>query len=501
MVRRPDRPRAQEPLMARKPTDDLFEGSTMTFGEHLEQLRVCLFRGVLGMAAGCVIGFFIANSVVNFFQSPLERAMIRYYLKKVIGDNPNLTVEEARLALDEGLVREEILIEMGQAATALGHAFPEQFRGLNLSPHWFTEGDLIAGGGPAIAKQMVAAGAQKSLSPGKVIWQQLSDEQRQQAEALAKLETPFTTEQTGQLLAMLNAVADKPELHASPEFADFTGPDNDAAAAAQSSMEWVANWLTSLFGGGSVSSKDTVAELRKQLAVKPDPETTRRLNKLLLARAFPEQLRKARVSLITFYTWKPVKVRFQVLNAQEAFMIWLKAALVTGLVIASPYLLYQIWVFVAAGLYPHEKNYVYLYLPISLLLFLGGASLAFAFVFDPVLDFLFTFNRGMNADFDPRIGEWLGFVLILPIGFGLGFQLPLVMVFINRIGLVSVETYVNQWRIAILTIFIVAMVLTPADPISMLLMAGPLCVLYVLGIYMCKYMPQGRNPFAEAYEP
>ena len=81
--------------------------------------------------------------------------------------------------------------------------------------------------------------------------------------------------------------------------------------------------------------------------------------------------------------------------------------------IASPYVFYQIWTFVAAGLYPHEKNYVFLYLPISILLFVGGASLAFLFVFDPVLDFLFLFNKGMNADFDPRIGEWLGFVLMV----------------------------------------------------------------------------------------
>jgi sec-independent protein translocase protein TatC len=158
-------------------------------------------------------------------------------------------------------------------------------------------------------------------------------------------------------------------------------------------------------------------------------------------------------------------------------------------------------VFVAAGLYPHEKNYVFIYLPLSIGLFFAGAAIAFLFVFDPVLDFLFTFNKGMNADFDPRIGEWLGFVLILPIGFGLGFQLPLVMLFVNRIGLVSTELYIAQWRIAVLTIFVIAMVLTPAEPISMLLMAGPLCLLYVLGIAMCKYMPKGRNPFAEAYEP
>lgn len=182
-------------------------------------------------------------------------------------------------------------------------------------------------------------------------------------------------------------------------------------------------------------------------------------------------------------------------------MIWMKAALMTGLVLASPWVFYQIWVFVAAGLYPHEKHYVYLYLPISVALFLGGASLAFLFVFDPVLDFLFTFNQGMNADFDPRVGEWLGFVLILPLGFGISFQLPLVMLFLNRLGLASLEFYVQQWRIAVLVICVISMVLTPADPVSMLLMAVPLCLLYLLGIGMCLFMPRPKNPFAEAYEP
>jgi sec-independent protein translocase protein TatC len=182
-------------------------------------------------------------------------------------------------------------------------------------------------------------------------------------------------------------------------------------------------------------------------------------------------------------------------------MIWMKAAILTGLIFASPYVLYQIWIFVAAGLYPHEKNYVFLYLPISLALFFGGASLAFAFVFQPVLSFLFTFNKGMNAEFDPRIGEWLSFVLILPLGFGISFQLPLVMLFLNRIGIASLDFYIQQWRIAILIICVISMVLTPADPVSMLLMAVPLCLLYLLGIVMCRYMPAGKSPFAEAYEP
>ena len=182
-------------------------------------------------------------------------------------------------------------------------------------------------------------------------------------------------------------------------------------------------------------------------------------------------------------------------------MIYLKASLLTGVVLASPWVFYQIWIFVAAGLYQHEKNQVFIYLPISLGLFFAGAALAFSFVFEPVLNFLFQFNQGLNAEFDPRIGEWLSFVLILPLGFGISFQLPLVMLFVNRIGLVTTEVYMSQWRLAILIIFVVAMVLTPADPVSMLLMAIPLCGLYVLGIGMCLWMPRRGNPFDQAYEP
>ncbi len=155
----------------------------------------------------------------------------------------------------------------------------------------------------------------------------------------------------------------------------------------------------------------------------------------------------------------------------------------------------------AAGLYPHEKNYVNVFLPISLSLFLAGAMLAFFFVFDPVLDFLFSFNKWMNIDPDPRISEWLSFVLMLPLGFGISFQLPLVMLLLERIGVVTIASYLDKWRLAILVIFVVSMLLTPADPISMLLMAVPLTLLYFGGIALCRWMPRRRSPFGEGYDP
>ncbi len=213
---------------------------------------------------------------------------------------------------------------------------------------------------------------------------------------------------------------------------------------------------------------------------------------MLIAAYLADYVRPPRVNVVELPTWRPVEKKgLQALRAEEAFMIWVKAAVVAGLIISSPWIFYQIWIFVAAGLYPHEKKYVFIYLPFSLALFLAGAALAFFFVFRPVLSFLFSFNEWMNIEPDLRIGEWLGFVLFLPVGFGISFQLPLVMLFLNRIGIFTVKVYLEKWRLAVLVIFVLSMFLTPADPISMLLMAVPLTVLYFGGVLMCLYMPKG----------
>jgi sec-independent protein translocase protein TatC len=483
--------------MAKKPTDDLFEKSTMTFGEHLEELRVCLFRGVIGIGLGCVIGFFAANWVVRFFQKPLERAMEKYYLSNALEDYDKeygeVTYEVQRMILDEKLVPESLQIDIGRLSQVVQLNYAESPAGLQSSSYWFTSGDFLRGGAKGICRQ-IAAGKEQSGTAAARCWQLLSDEDRQLVQKCADAAGELSTNQEAAVLRMLNLLADNRGLHQSPEFATLTGFDSGLASSFMTR-------LAALFWQKPPEATDTVGQIRKQLEAQFDPQQSRRLNKLLLASAFPSELRKARANVIQIFAWRPVKVRFQALDATEPFMIWMKAALITGLIVASPYVLLQVWLFVAAGLYPHEKNYVYLYLPISLGLFFGGAALAFAFVFDPVLTFLFTFNKGMNAEFDPRIGEWLSFVLILPLGFGISFQLPLVMLFLNRIGVATLDFYVQQWRVAILIICVISMVLTPADPVSMLLMAIPLCFLYLFGIAMCKYMPSGKSPFAEAYEP
>jgi sec-independent protein translocase protein TatC len=135
-----------------------------------------------------------------------------------------------------------------------------------------------------------------------------------------------------------------------------------------------------------------------------------------------------------------------------------------------------------------------MFLPMSLGLFLSGAAVAFFLAFDKVLAFLLSFNRMMGIDPDLRINEWMSFALLLPLGFGASFQLPLVMLFLERIGLVTVKTYLSSWRMAVVAIFILALVLNPSgDPASMCLMACPLTVLYFGGVLLCKVFPRGRQ--------
>jgi sec-independent protein translocase protein TatC len=232
-----------------------------------------------------------------------------------------------------------------------------------------------------------------------------------------------------------------------------------------------------------------------------------------LQRAYPDRFKDLQLpeqtaelgqndgKLIRLFFWHrsadDPRVKIKSFNAQEAFSVYVKASLLVGILLASPWLFYQIWHFVAAGLYPHERHYVHIYLPFSLGLFLMGAALAFFIVFQPVLNFLLSFNRSLGIDPDPRINEWLGFVLLLPVGFGVGFQLPLVMLFLERINVFTVRNYLAYWRVAILVIFVLAAILAPPDPYSMLLMAFPLTFLYFGGIFLCKFLPKKPNPFGE----
>ena len=181
----------------------------------------------------------------------------------------------------------------------------------------------------------------------------------------------------------------------------------------------------------------------------------------------------------------------------EPFMIYIKAVLVTAFTFASPLIFWELWMFVGAGLYPHERKYVYLYLPISLGLFFAGAAFCFTVVFQFVLPFLLSFNELVETVPLIQAGKWFSFALLLPAMFGLSFQLPLVMLALNRLGIVEADVYRKNIRMAILVISFASVILTPSDPGSMIAMMIPLIGLYFVGIWMCEHFPSPsvHSPF------
>ncbi|MCE2813942.1 MAG: twin-arginine translocase subunit TatC [Planctomycetaceae bacterium] len=341
--------------------DDLFEKSSMTFGEHLEELRIALVKSSIWLALGMVVGLLLATRVVSYMQGPLEKSLENFYKKQSIQEMSKSTGSEVSADLQA----------------------------------WMKANKVVS--------QYVW------IDPRRMVWKE-SEPSSQDAQDIQKL--------TAEYLAN----------------ADSEGL--------------------------------------------PDP------SKMMKVRMFVG-----------------VKASTEALGLQEPFMIWLKAAFVVAAVVGSPGIFYHLWQFVAAGLYPHERKYVYFFLPTSLILFWSGAFLAFFVIFQMVIDFLLDFNASMGIGASPRLTDYMSFALFLPLGFGIAFQLPLVMLVLERLGIFSVETYVSQWRIAVLAIAFISMILTPADMASMIGMGVPLVGLYFIGIAMCKYLPRAAMQTSTVGEP
>jgi sec-independent protein translocase protein TatC len=169
----------------------------------------------------------------------------------------------------------------------------------------------------------------------------------------------------------------------------------------------------------------------------------------------------------------------------ETFGMLFMVCLVTGLVISSPWVFYQVWLFISAGLYRHERAYVMRFLPFALGLFLGGVALCFFIVLPVTLDFLLSFNTWLDIEPMFRITDWIGFATMLPLIFGLCFQTPIVMLIIERIGIISAADMRAKRKIAILIMVIAAAIITPTqDPFSLSLLAVPMVLLYELGLVL-----------------
>lgn len=182
----------------------------------------------------------------------------------------------------------------------------------------------------------------------------------------------------------------------------------------------------------------------------------------------------------------------------EDTLSFMWASLVFALVLASPVVIWQAWAFLAAGLYPKERTVFYRYFPFMVGLMASGVSFGYFVVLPYMLHFLANLMDPSQVSAIWSIGQFLNLLFALTAAMGLVFQLPLVMVALQRIGLVTHRGFVKNWRMTILVICIVAAVVTPPEPVSMLLMAAPMVVLFGLGLVLTWFARHRDAPIAEA---
>ena len=255
--------------------DDLFSETSMSFGDHLEELRLCFFRSIISIAVGTLLGFAFGAAVVEYVQIPVKRSLEAYHNKQAI----QKIEAEAEILEEEGYSY-EIKTFMREYSLV-----PEE--------RWIFPGEL-----------------ERILERQKML---------------------------------------------------ATDP-----ALVKSALDGVDNMLL---------RKIERQQKRQEIGLTYDTV----------------QLDKPPIRMFFFIKMEEL-TKMKALGTYEMFRLYLLASLIVGLVISSPFVIYHLWSFVAAGLYPHEKKYVYQFIPVSVGLFIGGAYFAFFFVFQFVLDFLFFFN-------------------------------------------------------------------------------------------------------------
>ena len=184
-------------------------------------------------------------------------------------------------------------------------------------------------------------------------------------------------------------------------------------------------------------------------------------------------------------------------NLPEMFFVYLKIGFLAGALLASPVIFYQLWRFIAPGLYPNEKKYAFPFVFCSCLLFMGGAVFGYSVVFPFGFKFFVSFNTEYVKAL-PAVNQYFSFSVKLLLAFGVIFEMPIVILFLSKIGLVNYGMLRRKRKYAILIIFVGAAILTPPDVITQIMMAGPMIVLFEVSILLAKWF--GKKPLDEETE-
>jgi sec-independent protein translocase protein TatC len=181
----------------------------------------------------------------------------------------------------------------------------------------------------------------------------------------------------------------------------------------------------------------------------------------------------------------------------DALNLYLKASLVFGAIFASPFILYQVWLFISPGMYANEKKYVVPFMAATVTLFLAGAWFGYRWVLPGAMVVLIQ-DFGKNFTHMITIDDYTGFFLAVILGLGICFELPIIIFFLSLFGIVDAKFLLKHIRYAILIIFLISAIICPLpDPVSMCLFASPMLILYLLGVAVAWFVHPSRRKAKE----
>jgi sec-independent protein translocase protein TatC len=177
----------------------------------------------------------------------------------------------------------------------------------------------------------------------------------------------------------------------------------------------------------------------------------------------------------------------------EAFFTYMKLAFFAGIFVASPVIIYQIWAFVAPGLYAKERRSILPFVFLAVVFFMGGTAFAYFVVFPSAFKFFLTYNT-QYVKIMPSIGEYLSFSCLFLLGFGVVFELPVFIICLARLGIIKHNHLRKYRKMVCIGIFIAAAILTPTpDAVNQLLMAVPMLILYELSIITVRFFEKKKE--------
>lgn len=199
----------------------------------------------------------------------------------------------------------------------------------------------------------------------------------------------------------------------------------------------------------------------------------------------------------------PAGAHMIVTDVTGSFFVPIKVTFMAAFVVALPVVIYQIWAFIAPGLYNHEKKLVLPIVISTYTLFLIGMAFAYFLVFPTVFGFMVQYNAPLGADMSTDIDKYLSFAMTTFLAFGFTFEVPVVVVVLVRMGIVTLAKLKEMRPYVIVGAFVVAAVATPPDVMSQLLLAVPLCILFEIGLLIARfYQPKPKEDEEElAKEP